>query len=110
MTPLVLDYRDPNQRVIHGSEQDQIWKSLHQCSLRITTDYHPSRRHGSNAQNLPLKFVDKIVTQIAGSFIVVIAYLRKFPFNRGVILNSHCLKRCINSSCEMAVTCPLSIS
>ena len=78
--------------------------------MRIATDYHPARRHGGNAKNLPLKFVDKIVTQIMGSLVIVIAYLRKFSFNRGVIVNSHCLKRRINSSCEMAVTCPLSIS
>ena len=110
MTPFVLDYCDTNHFVIHYAKKDQIGKSLHQCSPCITTNYHPAIRHGCNAKNLPFKFVDKIVTQITGLFVVVITYLDKLSFNRRMILNSHYLKRYINCSCEIAVTCPLSIS
>jgi len=110
MTSLMLDHRDTNHRIIYNPKEDQIWKSLHQRSSSIASDNHPSGWHGSDAKNLSLKFINEIVTQIPGTLIVEIPYLCKFLLNRRVILDPHCLKRCIKSWCDTACTRPVSIS
>jgi hypothetical protein len=97
MSPLVLDYRDANHGVIHYPKEDQVGKSLHQRPSRIPTDTHPTGWDGRNPQNLPLKIVDEIVTQILGSFVVEIPDFSKFGLNSGVVFNPHCLKRRIKS-------------
>jgi hypothetical protein len=110
MSPFVLDDRDSNHCIINDPKQDQIWKSLHQRSSRIPSDDHPTGWHGSYAENLSLKFIDEVITQVLGSLVIEIPYLCEFGLNRRVILDPHCLKRCIKSWCDNACTRPLSIS
>jgi len=97
MSPLMLDNGDANHGLIHNPKKDQVGKSLHQRPSRVSTNTHPTGWSGYNAQNLSLKFVDEIVTQIMRSLVVEIPDFRKFGFNRWVIFNPHCLKRRIKS-------------
>lgn len=101
MSPLVLDYPDANHGVIQNPKKNQLGKSLHQCSSRIRTETHSTTystgRDVCNSQNLLLKFVDEIVAQILGSFVLEITDFSKFGLNSRVIFNPHCLKRRIKS-------------
>lgn len=97
MTPLVFDHCDSNHGVTHDPKKYQIRKSPHQCLSRIPTDNHPTGRHSGNAENLPLKFVDEVITKIPGPVVVIIPDLSEFGFNSRVVLNPHCLKRVIKS-------------
>lgn len=92
----MLDHCNSYHRAINHSKKDEVRKSSHQCSSSLTPDKHPSSGHGGYSKNMTFKFVKEIITQIRGSFVVVIPDLGKFGFDSRVILNLHCRNRCIN--------------
>ncbi|GAA5484830.1 hypothetical protein Hsar01_04080 [Haloferula sargassicola] len=64
MSSLVLYYCDANTLFLKNSEEDNIGKSSHQCATEISTNDHPTLRHGSDLDDLPLKFIHEVLSEV----------------------------------------------
>ena len=64
----------------------------------ISFNHHPARGQEGNLLHLPVELLDKPPAQTWHPFIVVIANLGEFEFDRRVMLDSHGRNRRIISS------------